>query len=224
MWHNFLCFIIGLWCFAPLCGQDIPKEKMQQYETASAAMHASCPNHSVSVRNDTLRVAFFEAVGHYPELCDTKISLRYGAIKTSMAARPSVWSVVFSKREKRKYRLLVNKDDRNAQARLLYAMPYNASVGIMGHELAHILDYSTQSRWQIMRTGVRYLGKKYRRNMERQTDSTAIARGCGWQLYHFSWFVIYKADITEDYRNYKLKYYMTPEEIFDRITSGNYEL
>ena len=92
-------------------------------------------------------------------------------------------------------------------------------VGIMGHELAHILDYSSKSGWQTVWMGVRYLGKKYRRKVERQIDSVTIARGLGWQLYHYAYFVIHEAAIDDAYRQYKLDMYMKPEEIFEIISS-----
>jgi uncharacterized membrane protein len=200
------------WRLVPLHGQDVlPAGE------AKAAEHAICDAHSVAVAADSLVVAFFKAAAYYPELCTTNIRLQYGAVKTSMAAQPVLWSVIFRKRDRRKYRIIINKNERSAQARLLHAASFNASVGVMGHELAHILDYSTQSGWKMIWTGIRYLGRKYRRNMERQTDSTAIARGLGKQLYEYAHYVIYHADIEEDYRNYKLEYYMKPEEIHDMM-------
>ena len=69
-------------------------------------------------------------------------------------------------------------------------------------------------------TGIRYLGKGYRRKIERQTDSVAIIRGFGWQLYHYAYFVIHDAVIDETYRQYKMDMYMKPEEIFE-IINGN---
>ncbi|MDR0814730.1 MAG: hypothetical protein LBN37_03145 [Bacteroidales bacterium] len=205
-------------CLAPIAGQDIPEEQILRYDEVKTALdRTECATHTAELSNDTLLTAFAKAAGYYPELCGVTIKIRYGAIKTSMAARPVLWSVVFNKRSHRKYLILINKNAESEQARLLYDASFNASVGVMGHELAHIADYSTQSGWKIIGTGIRYLGKKYRRKMERQTDSTAIERGMGWQLYDYTYHVIHKADISEKYRQYKLTYYLTPEEISDRL-------
>ncbi len=176
----------------------------------------ACPSQVVAITNDTLAVAFRKAMTHYPELCDRNIRVQYGHIKTSMAAQPRIWST-FRKRNKRKYKVIINSDPQKAQARLIYAAPFDARVGVMGHELAHILDYSTKSGWQMVWTGVRYLGKNYRRKMERQTDSVAIVRGFGWQLYRYAYFVIYEAAIDNAYREYKSDMYMKPEEIYEMI-------
>ena len=213
----FLSVLVSVTVFAS--GQHIPEDMMLRYDAIVLSPDTiSCPRHGFAINNDTLAVAFRKAMAHYPELCSRKIQLKYGNIKTSMAAQPHIWSI-FGKRGKRSFKVIVNKDPQKAQSRLIDAAPFNAHVGIMGHELAHILDYSSKSGWQTVWMGVRYLGKKYRRKVERQTDSITIARGLGWQLYHYAYFVIYEAAIDDAYRQYKLDMYMKPEEIFEIISS-----
>lgn len=195
----------------------IPEDKSLRYEDAIKDRNwDECPLHRILISNDTLAVAYFEALTHYPELCGQSISLQYGSIRTSMAAQPKIWSV-FRKRDHRKYRIIVNKKQHKPQARLIYGASFDARVGVMGHELAHILDYSEKSGWQLIWTGVRYLGKKHRRVIEYQTDSLTVARGLGWQLYAYAYYVIHEAEIDEEYRNYKLEYYMKPEEIYEKL-------
>ncbi|MDR1153619.1 MAG: hypothetical protein LBL04_02820 [Bacteroidales bacterium] len=214
-----LCFC-ALPCIAAFAaGQDIPADKILHYgEVILSLDAASCPRHEIAIDNDTLAAAFRIAMTYYPELCGRKIQVQYGCIKTSMAAQPRMGSV-FRKRDKRTYRVLINRNLQKAQARLVYAAPFDARVGVMGHELAHILDYSSKSGWQMVWTGIRYLGKKYRRTMERQTDSVAITRGFGWQLYHYAYFVIHEAVIDDAYRRYKLDMYLKPEEILEIVRS-----
>jgi hypothetical protein len=218
--HLALCLCVLFFVVQHAAGQNIPDEKILHYEVVALSLDSAdvCPFHKIDIACDTLAVAFRKAITYYPELCDRKILLKYGRIKTSMAALPQILSI-FRNRDKRTYRVVVNKDLRKAPARLIYDAPFNARTGVMGHELAHILDYSTKSGWQMAWTGVRYLGKKYRRKMEQQTDSIAIARGLGWQVYHFSYFVIYESEINEKYRRYKLDIYMKPEEIYEIISN-----
>jgi len=167
--------------------------------------------------NDTLAVAFRLAATHYPDLDGTKIHLKYGRIKTTMAALPRFGSI-FKKPSKRTYKIIVNSNPHKPQAKLIYDAPFDAVVGVMGHELAHLSDYNTKSSWQIVRTGVRYMSKKQRKKIEHQTDSITIARGLGMQLYQFAYYVAYEADVDEAYRQYKLEVYMTPEEIMAIIS------
>ena len=213
--YYLICILLKMTPFA--IGQNIPEDKILHYETVIFSLDSGlCSRHVISITNDTLIGAFRKALVLYPELCDLKIRLRYGNIKTSMAAQPRIISV-FSRRDKRTYKVIINKNQQKEQTQLLNAVPFNASVGIMGHELAHILDYSSKSGWQLTWTGVRYLGKNYRRTMERQTDSVTIARGLGWQLYHFAYFLTNEAEISDAYRLYKLDTYMKPEEILEII-------
>ena len=195
--------------------QDIPKDKIMHYDAAALAIDtvSNCL-YSADIDNDTLAIAFRLAMSFFPELCNQKINLKYANIKTSMAAQPRVLSV-FLNRKNRTYNVIINKNQQKEQARLLHAAPFNAVVGVMGHELAHILDYVSKSGWQLTWTGIRYAGKNYRRQLERQTDLMTIERGLGWQLYHFSYFLLHQADIDEEYRRYKLDLYMKPEEILE---------
>ena len=198
-------------------GQIIPEDKILRYEDMVALLDTTeCSLHKIFIDNDTLAAAFRKAGTHYPELCELRISLRYGSGKTSMAARPYFWSLL-RKRDRRRYKVIINNDMQKAQARLIYATPFDARVGVMGHELAHILDYSAKSGLQVMWTGICYLGKKYRRTMEHRIDSTAIVRGLGWQLYRYAYFVLHEAQIDDTYRRYKADMYMKPEEIYEMI-------
>jgi hypothetical protein len=201
----------------PTTAQNIPKEKIMHYEVVMVMLDtASDCIYSISIGCDTLALAFRKAMTFFPELCGVDIRLQYGNIRTSMAAPPRILSV-FNRRHNRTYRMIVNGNPEREQTQLLYAIPFNAKVGIMGHELAHILDYASRSGLQLTWMGIRYSGKKYRREFERQTDLATIERGLGWQLYHFSYFLAYQADIDEEYRQYKLDIYMKPEEILEMI-------
>ena len=212
-------FLMTLMMFFAIhaASQNIPREKIMYFEEAVLLLDSTTNClYRVNIGNDTLAAAFRIALNFFPELCHQKIRLQYGSIKTSMAAQPRIWSI-FVNRSNRTYKIIINKNPEKEQTQLLYAAPFNAKVGIMGHELTHILDYSTKSGCKLTWTGVRYMGKKYRRELEKQTDSITIARGLGWQLYHFSYFLTQYPDINEEYRQYKLDTYMKPEEILERL-------
>jgi len=189
-------------------------ETVLEYEMIVSSLDSVfCNRHKIDISNDTMIVAFLKALSFYPELCEKKIRLKYGRISTSMAAYPQIISV-FRKRDNRTYKVVLTKNPNQ----LIYDASFNAWVGVMGHELAHVLDYIDKSGFQLAWTGVRYLGKKYRRTMERQTDMVTIERGLGWQLYSFKYFVAHEANVSEKYRKYKLDVYMKPEEIFEIIS------
>ena len=165
----------------------------------------------------SLEAAFLKALSAYPELNGVKIRVRYGRIKTSMAAMPRPRSLLFNKRAKRSYSIIINKKEKRDAARLVHSSPFEAQVGIFGHELAHILDYTQKSNCQMVGFAISYLGKEQRRQTEYQTDSIAIAHNLGWELYCFTHFLFYEADITPKYRKYKTKYYLQPDSLYRMI-------
>jgi hypothetical protein len=170
-----------------------------------------------NVEGDTLEMAFRTALEYYPELSDVKIRIKYGRIKTSMAAIPRPLSFFFHKRSHRVYTLIINKKEKKDAARLVHTAPFDAQVGLLGHELAHILDYTQKSNCQMVGFAIKYLNKEKRRQTEWKTDSLTVAHGLGWQLYRFSDFVMNQADISPKYRKYKTKYYMSPEALYEMV-------
>ena len=134
-----------------------------------------------------------------------------------MAAIPRPLSLLFRKRTNRTYHIIINKREKSDPAILVHTAPFNAQVGIFGHELAHILDYKEKSNCRMIGFAIGYLNREKRRQTERKTDSLTIAHGLGWQLYHFTDFVFNEADINPKYRMYKARFYMKPEVMYQMI-------
>ena len=78
------------------------------------------------------------ALSFYPELEDTKISFRRRELNSTMAARPKGIEV-FRSKGKRHYIIYIN--DFPSVKIPPDSIAFNALVGILGHELAHILEY-----------------------------------------------------------------------------------
>src|SRR3954471_4831148 len=90
---------------------------------------------------------FREALKHYPELQGVAVQ---PVVKSNplfyYAARPEL-SSVFKPRLKRKYFVVIAKRTKKPfeEAALLKNLPFEAQVGILGHELAHIAQYTRQN-------------------------------------------------------------------------------
>lgn len=149
------------------------------------------------------------ALSFYPELKDEHIEFKYSKEATTMAARPVPLSVF----GKRRYIILVNNCPEFRGIRL-DSVPYNAQVGIVGHELAHIVDYQRQNPFGVLLTLFRYADKKRRPLFEKEIDLQTIQRGLGWQLYDWANYAMY-LDTTcdEPYKEFKRETYLTPEAI-----------
>lgn len=159
-------------------------------------------------------LAFYTAVSHYPELKEINIEMKLKNFNFSMAARPA--KKLLSSRNKRVYRVYANIK-KNFIGVLPAALNYNQKVGIIGHELAHILEYSGKNSRGLFRTGLGYLSIPYRRRMEARADIEAIKRGMGWQLYDFEHYLYDYSNATEKYKKKKARVYMNDKQIKEYI-------
>jgi hypothetical protein len=156
------------------------------------------------------------ALSQYPELQEVRIEFVYDKIRTTMAARPLA-SALFFKKKNRIYRIYINTDSSRVKGVLLHQLPFDAQVGIIAHELAHIFDYENKSIWSIIKTGVGYLFDGYRVRLEHQTDMTVIKRGLGWQLYTFTDFLFNCKDVPVAHLKYKAKFYYSPADFLNLL-------
>jgi hypothetical protein len=149
------------------------------------------------------------ALSYYPELKDVHIEFKYSREATTMAARPDLFSLITG----RKYLVLIN-NRKNFEGILLEEVPLNAQIGIIGHELAHIVDYQNHNLWGIAGIYFRYLDKSRRALFEKEIDKATIARGLGWQLYDWTTYsTMANNNSSEAYRKFKRETYMHPEKI-----------
>jgi hypothetical protein len=155
------------------------------------------------------------ALSYFPELKKENIEFVYSKGAYSMAARPAPLSLL-GKKKNRKYRIFINTESKN-QGLLLHEVPFNAQVGIIGHELAHILDYTQKSVFRIMRDGIGYSSEKFRAKFEHATDKIAIDRGLGWQVLEFCSSTHESESVPQQYKEYKNRVYMTPASIKEYI-------
>lgn len=155
---------------------------------------------------------FQEALNNYPELKGSAFKFKMTKIKTTLNIRPTVKSLLFHKKNRRTYTIRINNSIRDSII-TLNKVPSNALTGLLGHELAHALDYSSKNIWGIFGRASSYLIPSFREKYEKATDSIAISRGMGQSLYNWSLFVIKNPHSTEQYKQYKKRFYLQPEEI-----------
>ncbi len=154
------------------------------------------------------------ALSHYPELKEVPIEFVEQPIKTTMAARP-VPASVFQRQGRRHYKIFINNSD-NCQIHI-DEISFNGKIGIIGHELAHILDYEQSTGPGIMGAGLNYATARTKATFEKSIDRLTIQRGLGWQLYEWSDFAINRSAASQSYKDFKASTYLQPEEILSEI-------
>lgn len=104
-----------------------------------------------------------------------------------MQARPTVWSTLTRSAPNRTYLInIATKSHAMFEPILLENMEFNAQVGVLGHELAHISDFSKRSFWGMLGILLGNLSPQYLDKMEYATDDRTVVRGLGHQLLAWS--------------------------------------
>ena len=122
------------------------------------------------------------ALSYFPELAAIKINFR---IKKSnggiISTRPTLGGLL---RSSSKRRYLVTIYD-SAAGRVFPSFangPFNGQVGILGHELCHILYFNNRSGAGLLGLGIAHISTGFMDRFENKTDSLDIERGLGYQL------------------------------------------
>ncbi len=155
------------------------------------------------------------ALSFYPELKNTHIKFEFKKIATTMAARPELISIV---KNQRSYVIYINSDVCVTGAVSYSELNLKQQIGIIAHELAHIVDFEKRSNLSVLSCGVLYKClNTYHKKLERATDEIVISKGLGNELYAFSYYVINQSSASENYINFKKKNYLLPEEIKQKM-------
>lgn len=166
-------------------------------------------------------VAAAIAYSAFPELKDVKIDMVLtggGAPMESTVRIPSL----LGPRKSRRYRILLNDaNDSYFEPILLRSLPFDAQVGILAHELGHIVYYDELNVLEFGKWGVNYLrDEDFRATHERTTDLMPVYHGLGSQIYQYAWYVRYDSSCRAFYekgKDFIDKYYLTDEELLKRL-------
>ncbi|WP_163716424.1 hypothetical protein [Mangrovibacterium lignilyticum] len=161
---------------------------------------------------DEFREQAYVALSYYPELKGKKLKFKFKNQKTTMSCIPR-WDFLFRKKANRTYVIRIDNKLKNNEGVLLADVPFNAQIGVIGHELGHVIDYEGKSIWGLIGTGFGYLFPAYRHQLENQIDEITIHRGLGNQLAAFADYVFHESQANEKYLQYKRKYYYQAEQI-----------
>lgn len=128
------------------------------------------------------------ALSHYPRLKDARIRFIVDDVGIPLSSRPH-WSSMLRSAPNRTYDVIIDTTlEGPRDVLLLKNQPFNAQVGIIGHELAHTNYYLDRSFLGILGDALCQLSS-CRIDFERNTDRRLIDHGLGWQRYDHALFV-----------------------------------
>ena len=156
------------------------------------------------------RLPILIALSHYPELINIKIIFKSVNIESTgktTIAFPSILT-----KSNRKYIIYIN-DNKEQTGFLFKDLSLNEQIAVIGHELAHVLDFSKRSFIGMITWGSNYLNHEKRIKIERETDQATITHGLKNELYEWSNFALTSPLTNPQYKKMRFTYYLHPEEI-----------
>lgn len=164
------------------------------------------------------------ALSHFPELRKVKIEFVVKKAVVPLMSYVRLRSLLRGP-EKRRYRIVISSNSfAAAEPMLLANLPFDAQVGILGHEIAHTVEYLEKGPFGMLGVPLCTLRRRCREPFEQGTDRRAIDHGLGWQLYgyyRYAWGVQRSAGNAD---GGFAKTYMTPREILSYMEQIGYEV
>ncbi|MEM0999342.1 MAG: hypothetical protein AAGN35_19955 [Bacteroidota bacterium] len=127
------------------------------------------------------------ALSHYPELREVPVSFIFRKNPVAHTSRPRNGRLL-GRRDRRHYLVIISTQvSEQLDPGRLPNLSYNARIGVLGHELAHTVDYLDRSLGNLIGLGLRYAtDPQVVERWERFTDSTAVRHNLGYQLRSWS--------------------------------------
>ena len=123
------------------------------------------------------------ALSYFPELRETKITFTLVKGNSGVIETRPEWLSVFRNGRHRAYLVFIGDSSAKYTPPFKFRdSPVNGQVGIIGHELTHILYFSRKNTFGLLNTGIAHISTSYMDNFENKTDSVCIERGLGFQL------------------------------------------
>ncbi|MFD2917220.1 hypothetical protein [Psychroserpens luteus] len=126
-------------------------------------------------------------LSYFPELKNVNIVFRERNRKTPLATRPTFLSM-FCQAKKRTYIITIsNKSTDYLNTIIFKNLTFNAQIGVLSHELAHISDYLNKGFGKMLVIAKNELFcPKAVDTLEYSTDLSSINHGLGYQLLEWS--------------------------------------
>ncbi|BDC98988.1 hypothetical protein [Persicobacter psychrovividus] len=157
-----------------------------------------------------------EVLPQYPELANVPIEFRITKLKSiSMCAQPKA-DMLYRSAAKRAYVIKVSDNQEECNGMVVMNAPREVLVGLIAHELGHIMDYRERNKLQMAQFGLGYLfSKNYMRKAEYVADSFAVSKGYASHVSAIKNYVINSSIFPETYRNRLKNFYPSPQQILN---------
>jgi hypothetical protein len=126
------------------------------------------------------------ALSYFPELKNVHIVFKIKKARTGLATKPD-FAGVFQRKDHRTYIITISNETIDTlKPLLLQNLTFEQQVGVIGHELSHVVDFNSKNFPQTIGVGISHVSKRYLDKMEYNTDRICIQHGLGKYLLAYS--------------------------------------
>ncbi len=126
------------------------------------------------------------ALSYFPELKNVHIVFRIKKAYSGFTTKPN-FAGVFKRKDHRTYIITISNETIDTlRPLLLQNLTFEQQVGVIGHELSHVVDFNSKNFPQTIGVGIGHISKKYLDKMEFNTDRICIQHGLGKYLFAYS--------------------------------------
>lgn len=122
------------------------------------------------------------ALSYFPELADTKIKFRIIKSKKGIIDTRPTMGGLLRKGSKRKYLVTIYDSIKGRTLPQFSNADVNGQVGIVGHELSHIISFQNSTGLDLVGLGIAHISSRFMDRYENNTDRVNVERGLGYQL------------------------------------------
>lgn len=179
-----LCILVADGTAQAIIPTEIPADAKQKNFTELKRLYGKNKKLPPGYEYETLL-----ALSHFPELSETYIRFNVAGSYSTAHTRPTWLSTILPK-SKRKYTITLSNKTISALEPVTVAhLPFNARIGLIGHEISHVADFSRKSFGQLVKTGIGHLSSNWIDKFEYHTDMVAIQHGLGKELEAWSLYI-----------------------------------
>jgi hypothetical protein len=161
-----------------------------------------------------------EALSHYPELKNARIDFRLTKhASVPYGTKPSIFTWHKSANKRKCIIQLLEKAKGPTEKALFKNLSRTAQLGVIGHELNHVIQFNNCSRAKLMLLLISYLFPESKKILERAADIATIKHGLGMELYVHAIYIRAIPGYLEERKEIN-EYYLKPDEIWQRISDN----
>lgn len=122
----------------------------------------------------------------FPELANKKITFKVRPKGAPLSSRPA-WGSLWRSAGKRRYMVFIHKgQDSSRWSSLFSRSSIPAQIGILGHELSHVSNFTRKTSMGLLGIGISHVSKPYMDRFEFYTDSLVVEKGLGRYLQEWT--------------------------------------